>query len=180
MGLVNPVGATVDALEDVSLYEPQAVITLIISIGIIIGAILGGVIADKKSRRLSVLLSLSLNSISFVLLLLPVPIPILLFFALLIGTASGWVWGAYSAIAGEYSKKYPELAGTYFSICVSFINMGLVFGFILTGIIFNVVSTTTTDILVIYGTLFIFMAILQSIGFIPFLMMDKNQYELGE
>ena len=177
MGLVNPVGATVDALEDVSLYEPQAIITLIISIGIAIGAILGGIIADKKSRRFSALFSFGFNSISLILILLPVPVPILLIFALLIGTASGWVWGAYSAIAGEYSKQYPELAGTFFSICVSFINIGLVLGFILTGITFNVLSGTTTDTLVIYGTLFIFMAILQSIGLIPFLKLDRDQYE---
>jgi MFS family permease len=176
-GLVNPIGATVKSLQDVSLYQPQALITLIISIGIILGAIIGGIVADKKSRRLAVFLSMALNTGSLLLLLIPAPIPILIIIAMFVGIASGWIFSAYSAVAGEYSQKYPEMDSTYFSICVSFINFGTLLGLVLTGIIFNMVSKITSDTLFIYGTLFVFMIIVESIALIPFLTMDRKQYE---
>ena len=176
-GLINPKGATLSSVGDISLYEPQAIITLIISVGIIIGAILGGIVADKKSRRLAVFLSMALNTVALLLLLVPAPIFILVIFVFLVGSASGWIFSAYSSVAAEYAQQYPEMDSTYFSICVSFINFGTVLGLVLTGIMFNTMSRITTDTLVIYGTIFIFMVILESIALIPFLMLDKNQYE---
>lgn len=177
MGLVKQVGASTGALGDVSIYESQAFITAIISIGIITGSLLGGIIADKKSRRLAVILGLSLYVTSLLLLILPVPISILIVFAFLVGAASAWYWAAYSAIAGEYSKKYPEMASTFFSICLSFINLGTIIGLIITGIWFNIISKGTTDALIIFGTLFILMAVLEAFSIIPFLMLDRKNYE---
>ena len=175
-GYIDPKGATLSSL-DISLYEPQALITLIISLGIIIGAILGGIVADKISRRAAVFSSMGLNTISLLLLLVPAPIPVLIFFAFLVGLASGWIFSAFSAVAAEYSKQYPEYTSTYFSICVSFINFGTVLGMVLTGITFNILSRTTSDTLMIYGTIFIFMIILESIALIPFIMLNREIYE---
>lgn len=177
MGLVKQVGATAGVSGEVSIYQSQALITAIISIGIIIGSLLAGLIADKKSRRIAVLLGIGLYISSLLLLLLPVPIIILIFFAFLVGAANAWYWAAYSAIAGEYSKKYPEMASTFFSICLSFINFGTVIGFIIIGIWFNSISKGTTDALIIFGTLFILMAVLEAFSIIPFLMLDRKQYE---
>ncbi len=175
-GYINPKGATLASL-DISLYEPQALVTLFISLGIIIGAILGGIVADKISRRTAVFFSMGLNTVSLLLLLVPSPLPVLIFFACLVGIASGWIFSAFTAVAGEYAKQYPKFTSTYFSICVSFINFGTLLGMVLTGIMFNTLSGTTSDTLMIYGTIFIFMIILESVALIPFLMLDREQYE---
>ena len=177
LGLVNPVGATLDTLEDVSLYESQAIITLFISLGIIVGAILGGIISDKTTRKKSLIMSLSLNTVSLVILLLPVPAVLLIIFATLVGVASGWIFSAYSAITAEYSQQYPEMDSTYFAICVSFVNVGTLLGLVITGILFNSVTTFSNDIIIIYGIIFIFMAILQLLSLIPFSSMKKEIFE---
>ncbi|MBD3254240.1 MAG: MFS transporter [Candidatus Lokiarchaeota archaeon] len=174
---INPSGATLSSLDSISLYEPQALITLIISIGIIVGALLGGFVADKVSRRAAVFSSMALNTVSLVLLLIPFPIIILIVISFFIGIASGWIFSSYSAVVAEYAQKYPDMTSTYFSISISFINFGTLLGLTITGIMFNIISNVTNDVLLIYGTIFIFMAILESIALIPFLAMDRNQYE---
>jgi MFS family permease len=175
-GYINPEGANLSSV-DISLYQPQALITLFISIGIIVGAILGGIVADKISRRTAVYSSMGLNTISLLLLLLPAPLPALIFFAFLVGLASGWIFSSFVAVAGEYSQQYPEFDSTYFSICISFINFGTLLGMVLTGITFNVLSGITSDTLLIFGTVFIVMIILESIALIPFMMLNKEIYE---
>ncbi|MFX0071321.1 MAG: MFS transporter [Candidatus Hermodarchaeota archaeon] len=177
MGIVNPQGARVTTYADVSIYEYQAFITLIISLGIIFGSIVAGIIADKKSRRLAIILGLLLYIFSLFLILLPVPIPILLIIAFLIGTASAWYWAAYSALAGQYAKKYPDMISTFFALLVSIINIGTILGFIIIGVWFNTVSQITSDTLFIFGSLFAFMAILEVLSIIPFLLLDRNYYE---
>ncbi|TFG01638.1 MAG: MFS transporter [Promethearchaeota archaeon] len=177
MGVLNPQGARVTTYGDVSIYEYQAFITLIISIGIIIGAILAGIIADKKSRRLAITSGLFLYIISLILILLPVPIPVLLVFAFLVGAANAWYWAAYSALAGQYAKNYPGMISTFFALLLSFINLGTILGFVITGIWFNTVSQITSDTLFIFGSLFIFMAILEVLSIIPFLMLKRENYE---
>ncbi len=131
-GLVNPTGATLASLEDVSLYQNQALLTLIISLGIFAGSIIGGIIADKKSRRMALLLSLLFTPVSLLLLLIPAPFIFLLIFAVLVGFSYGWGFSSYTAIAGEYSQQYPEMDSTYYSICVYFLNFGTVLGLVLT------------------------------------------------
>ena len=176
-GYVNPEGANLSSLEDISLYEPQAFISFLISIGIFAGAIIGGLVADKKSRRISLFMSVGLMSVALILLLLPVPVPILLFFAFLVGLANGWSFASFTAIAAEYSQQYPDFDSSYYSICVSFVNFGTVIGFIFTGIMFSSVTRTITDIRVIYGIIFISMAISYILILIPLLLMDRQQYE---
>ncbi|MFX1442667.1 MAG: MFS transporter [Promethearchaeota archaeon] len=177
-GYIDPKGATLASL-DINLYEPQALITLIISLGIIIGAILGDIVADKISRKIAVVSSMGLNTVSLLLLLVSAHIPVLIFLAFLVGLASGWIFSAYSAVTGEYSKQYPEYTSTYFSICVSFINFGTVLGMVLTGIMFNSLSKITSDTLLIYSAIFIFMIILESIALIPFILLKQELYEFN-
>ncbi len=178
MGLLNPIGATLDTLEgDLSLYDEQAMISLIIGLGIIVGAILGGVIADKISRRLSVYISFLLTFVALLLLLVPVPVFLILVFAFIIGSSSGWSNSSFSAVSGEYSKQYPEITSTYFSLCTSFINLGTMLGLMLTGILFDNLTGPTTDITTVFGTIFLFMAFISIIGIVPFLLLDRNQYE---
>ncbi len=178
-GLVNPTGATLNSLEDVSLYEYQALLTLIFSLGIFAGSIIGGIFTDKKSRRIAVLLSIFFISTSILLLLIPVPVILLLIFSAIVGFSNGWGFSSYTAIASEYSQQYPEMDSTYYSICVSFVNFGTLVGLILAVIVFSTVSRTTTDIREIYGILFIFTSIISILALIPFLMLDRDQYEIN-
>ena len=122
------------------------------------------------------LLSVVLTSLSLILLL-PVSVPILLIFAFFVGFAGGWGFASFTAIAAEYSQQYPEFDSTYYSICVSFVNFGTMLGFIFTGIMFSTVTRTITDIRVIYGIIFISMAISYIVILIPLLLMDRQQYE---
>lgn len=177
-GVVAGEGATLDLLEeDISLYSPQAIITLIIGLGVIIGAFVGGSIADRKTRRLSVFLSLSLGTIALLLQLIPTEWFILLVFTFIIGASSGWNNSSFSAVASEYSKQYPEATSTFYSICTSFANLGIQTGLILTGIVFSTLSSTVTDIRNIFGVVFIMMIFLLNLALIPFLLMDRKQYE---
>ena len=178
-GFLSPEGASLSSLDDTSLYEPQAFISFLISLGIFAGAIIGGLVADKKSRRTALFLSVGLTATSLVLLLLPVSVPILLFFAFFVGFASGWGFASFTAIAAEYSQQYPDFNSSYYSICVSFVNFGTVIGFIFTGIMFSTVSRTITDIRIIYGIIFVSMAISYILILIPFLLMDRQQYEFN-
>ncbi len=180
-GLVNPVGANIELLdEDLNLYYPQAFITLIVSLGVLAGAFLGGRVADKMSRRTAVFCSFALTTGSLLLLLIPMPSALffmLLVFAFIAGSSSGWSNSAFSAVAGEYSKQYPDAPGTYLSICTSFINFGTLMGLSITGQIFNNITGVFSNVMLIYGTVFIFMAILSNIAIIPFVFLDRKQYE---
>ncbi|MHA1803227.1 MAG: MFS transporter [Promethearchaeota archaeon] len=180
-GLVNPVGATIEILdEDLNLYYPQAFITLIVSLGVLAGAFIGGRVADKVSRRVATFSSFILTTSALLLLLIPVPsnlVFILLIFTFIAGSSSGWSNSAFSSISGEYAQQYPEAPGTYLSLCTSFINFGTLMGLSFTAQIFSTASTLFTDVLAIYATVFIFMAFLSNIAIIPFLTLDKHQYE---
>lgn len=177
-GVVTGEGATLDLLEeDISLYGPQAIITLIIGVGVFLGAIVGGLIADLKTRRLSVFISLALTTIALLFQLIPAEWFILLVFAFIIGASSGWSNSSFSAVASEYSKQYPEATSTYYSICTSFINLGAQIGLIIMGIVFSTVSGASTDIRLAFGIIFIVMIFLSNLALIPFLLLDRKQYE---
>lgn len=180
-GLVHSVGATIEILEkDLNLYQPQAIITLIVSLGVILGSFLGGRIADKVSRRASVYWKFILTTGSLILLLIPFPstmIFILLIITFIAGSSSGWSNSAFSAVASEYAKQYPDAPGTYFSITTSFINFGTMIGLSITGMIFRNLSLITTDVFSIYAIVFISMAILSNLAIFPFVLLDKKQYE---
>ena len=176
--VVGGEGATLDLLEeDISLYGPQAIITLFIGVGVIIGALVGGSIADLKTRRLSVFISLALTTLALLLQLIPAEWFILLAFAFIIGASSGWSNSSFSAIASEYSKKYPEATSTYHSICTSFINLGSQIGLIIMGIVFSIFSGISMNIRLMFGIIFIVMIFLSNLALIPFLLLDRNQYE---
>lgn len=180
-GLVSPVGATINLLEeDVSLFEPQALITLITGIGILMGSIINGKIADVKSRRVAVFGALAFKSLALLLILLPIPVILLLVLTLFVGMSSGFSTASYFAVATQYSKKYPEGTGTYFSISLTFINLGTLLGITLTGIIFSNITAITQDTFLIYAVVFISMIILNSLAIIPFLAMKRENYEVGK
>jgi MFS family permease len=177
-GVVTGEGATLDLLKkDISLYGPQAIITLFIGVGVILGAIVGGSIADLKTRRLSVFISLSLTTLALSLQLIPAEWFVLLIFAFIIGASSGWSNSSFSAVASEYSKQYPEATSTYYSICTSFINFGSQIGLIIMGIVFSTVSGVSIDIRLAFGIIFIVMIFLSNLALIPFLLLDRKQYE---
>ena len=182
-GLVNPVGATIQVLKgDLNLYYPQALLNLIVCLGVLAGAFIGGRVADKISRRISVFSSFILTTSALLLLLIPVPatlIFILLIFAFLAGASSGWSNSAFSAVAGQYAKQYPDASGTYLSLCASFINFGTLMGMSITGMLFSSVSGVITDVIMIYSVIFISMAIISNFAFFAFLLLDRKQYELN-
>jgi MFS family permease len=102
-------------------------------------------------------------------MIIPVEWPILLFFSSLIGFAVGTRFSAYSPIVGEYSKRHPEMSGTYFSICNSFANFGSIAGIALTGMIFGMTLN--------FWSIFLFMAIISNLGLIALMTMDPKDYE---
>jgi MFS family permease len=182
LGHVTPAEATTIELEtEVGLYGHQAFITFLTGIGVLLGAIIGGIVADKISRRTAFFTSILLTAGSLGLLLIPIPsnISMILFlFAVLVGSSSGWSNSSFSAIATQYSQQYPEAPSTYYSICTSFVNLGTQLGLILTGVVFDTIAGITTDIIIIFSIIFITMIILSSFAIIPFLFMDRNQYEV--
>jgi len=182
LGFVAAAGATTSILEeDISLYPPQAVITFLTGIGVLAGAIIGGTVADKKSRRTAFYTSILLTAGSLGLLLIPLPSTIsliILFFAVLVGSSSGWSNSAFSAIATQYSQQYPEAPSTYYSICTSFINLGTQIGLIATGLVFDTIAGVTADVLLIFSIIFLTMIILSSLAIIPFLFLNRNLYEI--
>ncbi|MFX0106231.1 MAG: MFS transporter, partial [Candidatus Hodarchaeota archaeon] len=181
-GYVEAAGATTSVLEeDLTLYPYQAIITFLTGVGVLTGALIGGTVADEVSRRTAFFASILLTVGSLALLLIPIPQTfnaILLIFAVLVGSSSGWSNSSFSAITTQYSQQYPEAPSTYYSICTSFVNLGTQLGLIFTGLIFDTIAGLTTDIVVIFGIIFITMMILSSIAIIPFLLLDRNQYEL--
>jgi len=155
---------------DMNIYIYQANVSFIISLGAIIGAIIGGQIADLKSRRLSVYLSISMTFISLLLIIINIGfLAVTLFFASLIGLSFGLRRAAASAILGEMSKQHPEMDSTYLSVANSFANIGGSLGLVIIGIVFSLTQNFTIT--------FIFMAIISLAVLIPFLMMDPKDYE---
>ncbi len=166
---------------EAALYFPQAIITFLTGIGVLAGAILGGIVADKVSRRVTFFASILLTAGSLGLLLIPIPPTfslILLLFAVFVGSSSGWSNAAFSSITTQYSQQYPEAPSTYYSICTSFVNLGTQLGLIATGLVFDSVAGITTDIVFIFGIIFLTMIILASCAVIPFVFLDRNQYEV--
>lgn len=181
MGIVGAEGATLEFVEQEiytsrDLYSNQAIISLIVGIGVIVGSIIGGYVADLISRKLSVYLSLLITTIALLLMIIPTDIIlVLLLFSFFIGSTVGWRNSGFSAVVGEYSKLYPEMDSTYFAISTSFVNVGSTLGLLFTSALFEGLSGLST--FAIFAIVFIFMAILSNIGIIPFYFMDPKDYE---
>jgi len=173
MGFIEAEGASLSLLEggtDMTIYLQQANLSIIIGVGIVIGAIVGGAFSDLISRRKSVYISLIITTVTLLVIFLPFQIIILLIIACMIGIGMGWRHSSYSAVLGEMAKEYPELNSTYYSIANSFVNFGTIIGLSIVGLIFE---QTASFILV-----FIIMAIASNFGLLPFLLIDKDEYEL--
>ncbi len=172
MDLIAAAGANLEILEGVNLniYMSQAYLSLIISVGIIIGAVLGGYFSDLKSRRNSVFISLVISTVALLLVAVPFDVWILLLISNLVGVGMGWRHSSYSSCLGQVAKEHPEMISTYFSIANSFVNVGTVLGLTIIGIIFDATLS--------FVFVFIFMAIISNLGLFPFLLIDKNTYEL--
>jgi len=179
-GFVDAAGATIDLIGDptkLDLYSPQALVAFIIGLGVITGAIIGGRIADLKSRKRSVYFSLVLSSVSYLLFIIPTVWPILLIFSFLLGGSSGWRNSALSAVIGQESQLYPEMDSTYYATCNSFSNLGTVIGLEVTSLIFA--SLTGLGTFAIYAVIFLVMALIVNINYIPFSKMDPKEYEIN-
>ncbi|MFO8020079.1 MAG: MFS transporter [Promethearchaeia archaeon] len=177
-GLVGAQGASISLLEEnINLYFPQAIVAMVIGIGVIFGALIGGYLSDEKSRKLAVYSSFLVTSAALLLMLLPVTLWLLFILSAFLGSTWGWRNSAYSAVAGEVSKQYPEMDSTYFSICNSFANFGTTLGISIVGMIFAAAKGFTGDIYELYIVIFITMAVLQNLGIIFFVMLDPKEYE---
>jgi len=179
-GFVGAAGATIDLIGDptrLDLYAPQALVAFIIGLGVITGAIIGGRIADLKSRKRSVYFSLVLSSVSYLLFIIPTVWPLLLIFSFLLGGSSGWRNSALSAVIGQESQLYPEMDSTYYATCNSFANIGTVIGLEVTSLIFASLSGLGTY--AIYAIIFLVMALIVNITYIPFSKMDPKEYEIN-
>ncbi|MFX1281762.1 MAG: MFS transporter [Promethearchaeota archaeon] len=175
-GLVGATGSTIDLIGNSDLYAPNALVALIIGLGVILGAILGGRIADLQSRKRSVYISLFITTGSFLIFFIPVPWYVLMIFSFLLGNSSGWRNSAFSAVIGQESQLYPEMDSTYYATCNSFVNLGTTIGLELTSILFAVIALPT---FATYTIIFLIMGFLINIDFIPFTTMDPNEYEIN-
>ncbi len=176
-GLVGATGSEIVLIENFNLYAPNALVALIIGLGIIIGSLIGGRIADLKSRKRSVYYSIIIETVCFLLFLIPVPWYILLIFSLFIGIASGWKYSAYSAVIGQESQLYPEMDSSYYATCSSFTNLGTTLGLQLTSILF--LSFAGLSVFVTYAFIFLIMGILINVDLLPFNFMDPKEYEIN-
>jgi predicted MFS family arabinose efflux permease len=153
----------------VGIYQYQANITMIISLGIVVGSILGGRLADLRTRKFSVYSSLIITTIALLLLLIPTYVVILLFFGSIIGLALGWRHSAYAAVVSQMAKHHPDVDSTYLSVANSFTNLGSVIGLALVGVIL--------DLFLSFEVLIVFMALISNLTAIPFAFMDPTYYE---
>ncbi len=179
-GLVGAAGASMDLIGDPTqqeLYAPQAFVAFIIGLGVITGAIIGGRMADLRSRKRSVYISLIITSISFLLFMIPIVWPVLIIFAFLLGSSAGWRNSAFSAVIGQESQLYPEMDSTYYATCNSFVNLGSTIGLELTSILIGVLAGLQA--FWIYAIVFLVMAIVINIDLIPFKTLDPNEYEIN-
>ena len=175
-GLVGATGSTIDLIGNTNLYAPNALVALVVGLGVIAGAIIGGRIADLRSRKRSVYASLFITTGSFLLFIIPVPWYILMVFAFLIGSSAGWRNSAFSAVIGQESQLYPEMDSTYYATCNSFVNLGTTLGLELTSILFVLLTLPT---FATYAVIFLIMGLVINIDFIPFKLMDPNEYEIN-
>jgi MFS family permease len=173
LNLIELKGTTL-SLEttDLNIYIYQANIALLFSIGVVIGAIIGGQIADLISRKKGMYISVIIISIALLLMVLDISVIFLIIFAILVLAGLGMRHSSYSAVIGEMAKKHPEMDSTYFSLCNSFANFGIAMGLIITGILFDFVGGSFTFI-------FIISAFVQIFCLIPFLLLDKQDYEIN-
>ena len=175
-GFIGATGSTIDLIGNSDLYAPNALVALIIGLGVILGAILGGRTADLQSRKRSVYISLFITTGSFLIFIIPVPWYILMIFSFLLGTSAGWRNSAFSAVIGQESQIYPEMDSTYYATCNSFVNLGTTIGLQLTSILFAVIALPS---FATYTIIFLIMGFLINIDFIPFKTMDPNEYEIN-
>ncbi|TFG26292.1 MAG: MFS transporter [Promethearchaeota archaeon] len=171
IGIIKADGASLSLeSQDMSVYLYQANISLIVSIGIIVGALVGGRLADLKSRRSSLILSIIITFFSLILLIIDFNvISILLFVASLSGVALGWRRAIAAAILGEIAKYHPEMNSTNFSISMAFANIGASIGLFFTGIIINI----TQD----FSATFLYLGLFSLLVVIPLLLMNPKDYE---
>ena len=155
--------------DDLMIYVYNGNINLIISAGIVIGSIIGGRISDLVSRKLSSYVSFLLTTVVLLLIMLPLGGMFSLIMSCCLGFAIGYRHSSYAAVIGEYSKKHPEMSGTYYSICNSFANIGSTVGIIITGRLFDLTGA--------WWTIFLFMAIISNLGLLGFYFMDPKDYE---
>ena len=176
-GLVGATGSEIDLIGNADLYAPNALVAFVVGLGVITGALIGGRIADLQSRKRSVYFSLFLTTGSFLLFVIPVPWYILMIFAFFIGGSAGWRNSAFSAVIGQESQQYPEMDSTYYATCNSFINLGSTIGLQLTSILF--ISFAGLPVFGTYAIIFLIMAILINLDFLPFFTLDPKEYEIN-
>ena len=176
-GLVGATGSEIDLIGNADLYAPNALVAFVVGLGVIAGALIGGRIADLQSRKRSVYFSLFITTGSFLLFVIPVPWYILMIFAFFIGSSAGWRNSAFSAVIGQESQQYPEMDSTYYATCNSFVNLGGTIGLQLTSILF--ISFAGLPVFGIYALIFLIMAILINLDFLPFFTLDPKEYEIN-
>lgn len=176
-GLVGATGSEIDLIGNADLYAPNALVAFVVGLGVIAGALIGGRIADLQSRKRSVYFSLFITTGSFLLFVIPVPWYILMIFAFFIGGSAGWRNSAFSAVIGQESQQYPEMDSTYYATCNSFVNLGGTIGLQLTSILF--ISFAGLPVFGIYALIFLIMAILINLDFLPFFTLDPKEYEIN-
>ena len=164
--------------EDTSLYIPQAYLSAIFTFGVILGSCSGGVIADRISRRVCVYFAFFFMSAPLSLLLFSYPSSVWMIywiFTFAIGAGTGWSFSALTSVISELSKK-ESMNLTFFTVCISFSNLGSSLGLFIAGQIFNSLAHAG-NILLIYHTVFLLFACSSLMGLIPFLMIDHRIYE---
>ncbi len=176
-GLVGATGSEIDLIGNADLYAPNALVAFVVGLGVITGALIGGRIADLQSRKRSVYFSLFITTGSFLLFVIPVPWYILMIFAFFIGGSAGWRNSAFSAVIGQESQQYPEMDSTYYATCNSFVNLGGTIGLQLTSILF--ICFAGLPVFGIYALIFLIMAILINLDFLPFFTLDPKEYEIN-
>jgi MFS family permease len=170
MGVLTSVGTELSLPSgEVDVYLYNAFITMIVSLGVVTGAIIAGQIADKKTRRLSVLSAFIITTITLFLMIIPLAWPILLIFSSFVGIAIGWRHSSYAAVVTEISKLHPEMDSTYYSLCNAFANLGGILGLSLSGIVLELTAS--------YIYVFIFVAVISNLGLIGFLLLNPKDYE---
>lgn len=152
-------------------FQYQAIISIIVSIGVILGAIFGGWLTDTISRKKGVYYSMLFTAVSLFLVLVSSNEIILYLIAFIVGIGVGWRHTSYSAVASQMAKYHPEIDSTYFAFCNSLSNLGSTMGLLLMGELF---AQTGSYILV-----FVVIGLAQLLNLIPFSMMDSDLYEVN-
>lgn len=158
------------------------IFSAIAGVGVIFGCGLGGKISDKN-RRLSVYIGhVILIPLLLFCVLAQINLVIAIIIMIILGLGQGMVRTSYQVVRSDLAQKYPKLTSTYYAIIISFLNLGITAGYLISSILLNLFSSVF-NISEYYLTFFLIMIVMtciQTASLVIFMTIDRDEYEIKD